>query len=126
MENREELSRANTELRRYLNLDEDFWIPNGMRWFNDENKNIKFFHANVNGRRKRLNIDEIYIEEGDIINTRENIRAEAARYFADQFNEDFYMNDDEMLKCIPQLIFDVDNCALTEISFHVENKEGDF
>lgn len=32
-----------------------------MRWFNDENKNTKFFHANVNGRRKRLNIDEIYL-----------------------------------------------------------------
>lgn len=68
----------------------------------------------------------IYTEEGDIINTRENIRAEAARYFADQFNEDFYMDDYEMLKCIPQVIFDVDNCALTKISFHVENKEGDF
>lgn len=58
-----------------------------MRWFVDGGRNIKFFHFYVNGRRKRLRIDEITTMEGDVINTKENIEAKAVRYFEKQFIE---------------------------------------
>lgn len=38
-----------------------------------------------------MNIDEIYTQEGDIINTGKNIGAEAVRYFADQLKENLLM-----------------------------------
>lgn len=94
-----------------------------MRQFTDEDRNIKFFHAYVNGRRRKLNIDEIYTEEGDIIDTGKNIGTEAMRFFACQFKEGIIREDYEMLNCIPQTISDSDNKELTGISSREEIKK---
>lgn len=48
------------ELRKYRKLEEDYWKQKaGMTWFKEGNKNTKFFHDHVKGRRKRLMIHNI-------------------------------------------------------------------
>lgn len=69
----------------------------------------------VNRRRRKLNIDEIYTKEENIINVGENIGAEVVIYFACQFKEESVGEDYEMLKCIPQTITKAENLELTEI-----------
>lgn len=68
LESLEELNRVTTKLRRYYLFEEDFWRQKAeMRWFGEGDKNTKFFHSYVNGRRKKLNILESHTEQGDII-----------------------------------------------------------
>ncbi|KAH0699317.1 hypothetical protein KY284_013532 [Solanum tuberosum] len=72
--NREELSRKNADLKKPLKIEEDFWKQKaGMRWFKDEDRNTKFFHEYVKGRRRKLNIKEIKTMQRDIILTPQNI-----------------------------------------------------
>lgn len=124
MENRETLNRANAELRKLLFLEEEFWKQNvGMTYFSDGDRNTKFFHAYVNGRRRKLTIDDIHTEEGDIINTGENIDAEAMRYFADQFKENSINEDYENLNTIPQTITESENLEVIEIPSKEEVKK---
>lgn len=65
-----------------------------MKWFEGD-RNTKFFHSHVKGRRKKLNISEIQSEQGDIISLGENLGAKA---------EDNVVNDFSMLDSIPTLI----------------------
>lgn len=52
-----------------------------MRWFVKGDLNTNFFNLYINRRRTRLRLDEITSMDGDVINTVENIRVEAVRYF---------------------------------------------
>ncbi|KAH0698474.1 hypothetical protein KY284_012689 [Solanum tuberosum] len=55
--NREELSKANAELKNYLNIEEEFLKQKvGMAWFKDGDSNTKFIHDYVKGRRRKLQI----------------------------------------------------------------------
>ncbi|XP_060183464.1 uncharacterized protein LOC132613460 [Lycium barbarum] len=59
-QNRENLHKVHAELNRYLHLEEAFWKQKaGMQWFDDGDRNTKFFHTYVQGRRKRLQIRRI-------------------------------------------------------------------
>ncbi|XP_015159412.1 uncharacterized protein [Solanum tuberosum] len=80
--NREELSRKNADLKKPLKIEEDFWKQKaGMRWFKDEDRNTKFFHEYMKGRRRKLNIKEIKTMQRDIISTPQNIGDEAVNVF---------------------------------------------
>lgn len=78
-----------------------------MRWFNHGDRNTKFFHSYVNGRRKKLNILEILTAQGDLINTIENIGEEVVVYFEDQFKEETTGSKDyALLDIIRRLVFE--------------------
>ncbi|XP_009759123.1 uncharacterized protein [Nicotiana sylvestris] len=50
--NRQRLQQVQAEMIKYLALEEEFWRQKaGMLWFKDGDRNSKFFHAQVNGRR---------------------------------------------------------------------------
>ncbi|XP_049368194.1 uncharacterized protein LOC125833087 [Solanum verrucosum] len=86
--NKAELSKANAKLKRYLKMEENFWRQKaGMRWFTDGDRNTKFFHAYVKGRRRKLKIREIKTIQGDTINSPQNIGEEVVNVFRDQFKE---------------------------------------
>uniref|UniRef100_A0A3Q7IXR0 Reverse transcriptase domain-containing protein n=1 Tax=Solanum lycopersicum TaxID=4081 RepID=A0A3Q7IXR0_SOLLC len=53
--NREKLHRSQVELRKHLQREEEFWKQKaGMEWFKEGERNTKFFHTIVKGRRKRM------------------------------------------------------------------------
>lgn len=87
---REELNRANAELRKFYLYGGEFWKQKvGMKLFGKGDRNTKFFRSYLNRRRKKLNISEIQMEQGDTITLRENICAEAVSFYEKQFVEDF-------------------------------------
>ncbi|KAK4719395.1 hypothetical protein R3W88_017733 [Solanum pinnatisectum] len=103
--NKEELKRAEAELKKFRYLEEKFWKQKTeMRWFKDGVKNTKFFHNYVKGRRKKLFISEIITVQGEYINTSENIDNEAVAFFENQFNEINSEEKDDLLEVIPNLI----------------------
>lgn len=61
-----------------------------MRWFEDGDRNTKFFHSYVKERRRKLNISETQIEQDDIISLGKNIGAEVVTYYEGQFKEEAY------------------------------------
>ncbi|XP_070017110.1 uncharacterized protein LOC142172446 [Nicotiana tabacum] len=72
--NRQRLQQVQVEIMKYLALEEEFWRQKaGMLWFKDGDRITKFFHAQVNGRRKRLKLSRIqnslgnWIEEDHLI-----------------------------------------------------------
>ncbi|XP_049359160.1 uncharacterized protein LOC125823817 [Solanum verrucosum] len=85
-ENMRDLNKAEEELQKFYQLEEDFWKQkSGMKWFNDDDRNTKFFHSYVKGRRRRLIINEIEDENEAILREDKSIGEEAMKVFEDQF-----------------------------------------
>lgn len=65
-----------------LKREEDFQKQkSGFEWFKDGERNIKFFHAIVRGRRNRLKLSRIQIEEGEWIDNQVDILEAAVKFF---------------------------------------------
>lgn len=71
-----------------------------MRWLTDGDRNTKFLHAYVIGRRRKLQVEEILTAQGDritttqILTTQGNfIRVEALSVFVEQFAEPHEVED---------------------------------
>lgn len=58
-----------------------------MAWFKDGDRNTKVFHAQVNGRRKRLQLKRIQNSQGTWIEEDTEMGVEAIKFFEDQFSE---------------------------------------
>nr|XP_009605190.1 uncharacterized protein LOC104099791 [Nicotiana tomentosiformis] len=57
VENRIVLQKAQSELKRYLSIDEQYWKQKaGMSWFEEGDRNTRFFHNHVNGKRQKLQL----------------------------------------------------------------------
>ncbi|XP_075095229.1 uncharacterized protein LOC142173524 [Nicotiana tabacum] len=88
-ENRARLQKVQAELIRYLALEEEFWKQKaGMNWFQDGDRNTKFFHAQVNGRRKRLQLKRIQNSDGNWLEDNETMAEEAIKFYKAQFHEE--------------------------------------
>lgn len=86
-----------------------------MRWFKDGDKNTKFFHNYVKGRRKRLRIHDIQTTQGDTVKSTKNIGAAAVEYFENHFREDSSTVNYDMLQVIPHMITSEQNNEMTMI-----------
>lgn len=55
--NRELLFKAQADLNIQLRKEEEFWKQKaGLQWFKDDERNTKFYHPIVKGRRSRLKV----------------------------------------------------------------------
>nr|XP_016491561.1 PREDICTED: uncharacterized protein LOC107811191 [Nicotiana tabacum] len=60
IENRIVLQKAQSELKKYLSIEEQYWKQKvGMTWFAEGDMNTSFFHNHVNGKRKKLQLKRI-------------------------------------------------------------------
>ncbi|XP_060211831.1 uncharacterized protein LOC132639400 [Lycium barbarum] len=80
--NREKLQKVQAEMTRALHIEEEYWKQkSGMTWFQDCDKNSKFFHAHVKGRRKMLQLKRIQNYQGQWLETEHEIIEEAVRFY---------------------------------------------
>ncbi|XP_060170580.1 uncharacterized protein LOC132601516 [Lycium barbarum] len=80
--NRCVLQNAETEIKKYLQYQEDYWRKkSGLDWLVEGDRNTKFFHTIVKGRRKKLQIRKIQNSEGDWIEEEDQIAAEAISFY---------------------------------------------
>ncbi|MDV3190757.1 MAG: hypothetical protein Q8838_02445 [Candidatus Phytoplasma australasiaticum] len=113
-ENRTTLNRAHAEFAKYLKYEEELWRQKpGMQWFIEGDRNTKFFHSVVNGRRKRLEIKRIkrfdgsWVEEADIM-------SEVANFYSDQFTSGSQIDRFSLVELIPCVISESDNIFLNK------------
>ncbi|XP_070021730.1 uncharacterized protein [Nicotiana sylvestris] len=90
---------------KYLALEEEFWRQKeGMLWFKDGDRNTKFFHAQVNGRRKKLKVSRINNCLGNWIEEDHLIAEEALKFYKDQFTESEVHNAFDILNHVPSMV----------------------
>nr|XP_016437309.1 PREDICTED: uncharacterized protein LOC107763346 [Nicotiana tabacum] len=68
------------------------------------NRNTKFFHAQVNGRRKRLKLSRIQNSLGNWIEEDHLIAKEALKFYKDQFTESEVPNAFDILNHVPSMV----------------------
>uniref|UniRef100_A0A1S4A0A6 Reverse transcriptase domain-containing protein n=1 Tax=Nicotiana tabacum TaxID=4097 RepID=A0A1S4A0A6_TOBAC len=76
----------------------------GMQWFKDSDRNPMFFHAKVNGRRRRLKLKRIQNKLRNWIEEEEEIVDEALHFFKDQFDETVVPTAFGILDHVPTLV----------------------
>lgn len=94
-----------------------------MRWFKQGDKNTRFFHNYMKGRRKKLNITEIQNAQGDLVKMIDDIGAKAVLFFEGQFRENYRHDSDDMLKLIPKMNTTEQNKEMGRIPSKEEIKE---
>ncbi|XP_019234732.1 PREDICTED: uncharacterized protein LOC109215172 [Nicotiana attenuata] len=115
VQNRERLQKVQGELIRYLALEEEFWKQKaGMTLFQDGDRNTKFFHAQVNGRRKRLQLKRIQNNESNWIEDSNELAEEAVSFYQKQFHEDTVPTNFRILEHIPAMVENSQNIRLTQ------------
>ncbi|XP_075102298.1 uncharacterized protein LOC142177456 [Nicotiana tabacum] len=112
--NRAELNRINALLIRAYKNEESIWKQKSrIKWFVEGKVNSKFFHSIVKGRRKRLTIKKIKLNDNNWIERDDHIANEAASFFQNQFTREYTDSNFSILNCIPKVINEIDNADLT-------------
>ncbi|XP_070007332.1 uncharacterized protein [Nicotiana sylvestris] len=85
IENMIVLQKAQSELKKYLSIEEQYWKQKaGMTWFAEGDMNISFFHNHVNGKRKKLQLKRIKSESGVWIEDQEQLATAAVDFYQEQ------------------------------------------
>ncbi|XP_075099715.1 uncharacterized protein LOC142176349 [Nicotiana tabacum] len=109
--NRERLQKVQAKLIKCLALEEKYWQQKaGMTWFKEGDRNTKFFHAQVRGRRKRLKLNRI--QKSTWIEEEQEIAEEAIKFYEEQFTEADTPSSFDILEHIPNLINTEQNAEL--------------
>ena len=96
------------------NEEEQYWQQKSrLSWLREGDKNTKYFHAVVNGRRKRNKIGNLKREDGSWTTTDEEITAEVAKYYKHLFKSSEIQCLEDILDGIPSTITDHMNGNLT-------------
>ncbi|XP_070057236.1 uncharacterized protein [Nicotiana tomentosiformis] len=106
-QNRAKLHKVEADLTRYYHLEEEFWRQKvGMQWFKDGDRNTKFFHAHLKGKRKRLQESKILYNNGYWIESQEEMTKEAVDFFQAQFTEKRIPTDFDIVNPVPKMVTD--------------------
>ncbi|XP_059280947.1 uncharacterized protein LOC132034569 [Lycium ferocissimum] len=126
--NRMVLQRAQAELKRYLHYEEECWRQkSGYDCFAEGDRNTKFFHNIVNGRRKRTLIRRIQNGDGNWIESANERADEAISFYQKQFTQDSMQNfQSEMaiLDHIPSMLSQEENADIVAIPTMKEVKQA--
>ncbi|XP_055824484.1 uncharacterized protein LOC129893019 [Solanum dulcamara] len=107
---RTNLHSINAEYIRYLKLEDSMLKQKTqLQWFKEGDKNSKYFHAIIRGRRRKLFIHRIQNDEGNWLQGDDDIARAACDHFQNIFTgEDTHIQEDA-LQCIPKLVTDDQN-----------------
>ncbi|XP_060190654.1 uncharacterized protein LOC132619919 [Lycium barbarum] len=85
---REEVQ-SQAALKKYVHYEEEFWRQKShMTSFAEGDRNTRYFHSIVNGRRKRLKIRRIQNQQGVWIEGESLLAEEACRFYQQQFSQE--------------------------------------
>ncbi|XP_019256288.1 PREDICTED: uncharacterized protein LOC109234673 [Nicotiana attenuata] len=74
IENRIVLQKAQSELKKYLSIEEQYWKQKAVvTWFAEGDRNTSFFHNHVNGKRKKLQLKRIQNGDGTWLEDQEQM-----------------------------------------------------
>ncbi|KAG5608465.1 hypothetical protein H5410_019746 [Solanum commersonii] len=96
-----------------------------MEWFKEGERNTKFFHTIVKGRRSRLRVNIIQNEEGEWLEDQEDIAAASMEFYAKQFTRQPANKDYEMLNELPHVVTSDKNEELQRMPMMEEVKSAD-
>ncbi|XP_060211843.1 uncharacterized protein LOC132639414 [Lycium barbarum] len=114
-ENRMVMQRAQAELKLYLHYEEEFWRQKArMDCFSEGDKNTRYFHSLVKGRRKKIQIRRIKDDAGKWLEDVDSVAAEAVNFFHKQFTHEEVSEDSPIFNHIPELIREEDNILLAD------------
>ncbi|XP_059316338.1 uncharacterized protein LOC132067197 [Lycium ferocissimum] len=125
-DHREQAHKAQAEYTKWLKFDESILKQKAnIRWLEEGDANTKYFHAIINEKRRRLNIQRIINSEGQWINGDEQIFEEAVNHFNLLFHED---NDPDLqyIDCLDQVITQHDNDILCAMPQESEIRDAGF
>jgi len=86
-----------------------------MEWFKEGERNTKFFHTIIKGRRSRMRINRIQTEQWEWLEEQEAIAEAAVDFYIRQFTKQTYSEDFEMLIELPIVINDDKNEELQRL-----------
>lgn len=93
-QNRERLQNIQAELIKYLAVEELFWQQkSGMKWFQDGDRNTKFFLAQMTGIRRSLKLSRIQNNDGQWVEGNEEMAVEEVKFFEVQFKDERLQTD---------------------------------
>ncbi|XP_060202298.1 uncharacterized protein LOC132630740 [Lycium barbarum] len=103
--NRMVLQQAQAEFKRYMHFKEDFWKQKaGVKWQSEGDKNTRFFHSLVNGRRNRMQLNRIQNDEGAWLEDRDQISTVAVYFYQQQFSSTPTSSDYSILEHVQEAI----------------------
>ncbi|XP_060202206.1 uncharacterized protein LOC132630668 [Lycium barbarum] len=115
--NRSVLQQSQAELKKYSHYEEEYWRQkSGIDWFVKGDRNTRFFHNLVKGRRKRLQIQRIRDLDGNWLDNEEEMEDEAVKFYHKQFTpEDMGHTNEDILYHIPCMLDQESNEMLCKV-----------
>ncbi|XP_060212032.1 uncharacterized protein LOC132639607 [Lycium barbarum] len=103
--NRMVLQQAQASLKKYVHYEEEFWRQKShMTSFAEGDKNTRYFHSILNGRRKILQIRRIQNQQGVWIEGESLLAEEACRFYQQQFSQEVDPLDFQLLQHVPSMV----------------------
>nr|XP_016516053.1 PREDICTED: uncharacterized protein LOC107832701 [Nicotiana tabacum] len=104
-ENRIVLQKAQSDLKKYLSIEEQYWKQKaGMTWFAEGDRNTIFFHNHFNGKRKKLQLNRIKSRSGVWIEDQEQLAITAVDFYQKQFTNEGDISDFSLLNNVPSMV----------------------
>ncbi|XP_010314574.1 uncharacterized protein [Solanum lycopersicum] len=75
-----------------------------LQWFKDSDKNSKYFHSIIRGKKRKLFVHEIINEERKWIQDEEEIAQTACAHFEEIFTCEEKLINENNLECIPRMV----------------------
>ncbi|XP_060181404.1 uncharacterized protein LOC132611010 [Lycium barbarum] len=85
-----------------------------MDYFSEGDKNTRYFHSLVKGRRKKIQIKRIKDDAGNWLEDVDSVAAQAVNFFHKQFTHEEVSEDSPIFNHIQELIREEDNILLAE------------
>ncbi|KAH0769661.1 hypothetical protein KY290_013642 [Solanum tuberosum] len=115
-ENRCELSKCKAKFIRYFKIQDSILSQKArVKWFNEGDANIAYFHATIKDRRRSLTIRRIRDENNNWLEGNETIAKGAVNFYQNLFSHEPSASDYSALGCIKSCISNDDNNMINAI-----------
>ncbi|XP_071933546.1 uncharacterized protein [Coffea arabica] len=121
------LSTLKKQLTEAYRKEEAYWGQKArVQWLKEGDRNTRYFHSEVEGRRKKNSISALQRDDGTWCESEEEVEGEINEYFEKLFTSSNPRQFDAILRGIPQVITDQMNSKLTKPVSEMEARKAVF